>query len=247
MRAVSGAMYSGVPNTTPCCVTCPSLASGSRTLATPKSRIFTKSNAFSRSRDRVQALLVGELANQLAAPFARREHDVLGLEIAVDDPLRVRRAQRARHLVDDGDRAQQIEAALARQHGVERFAVQILHHEEDGPVVRLAEVGDVDDVRVIDQARRARLAQEALDRLLAAAVPLVEDLHRDLLADVDVLAAVDDAHAAATHDLAQLVLADAWCRLGRPQGSSCSISDRASTSGRGMIPQVSMPAQPPYS
>ena len=49
MRAVSGAMYSGVPNTTPCWVTRPSLASGSRTLATPKSRIFTKSNPFSRS------------------------------------------------------------------------------------------------------------------------------------------------------------------------------------------------------
>src|SRR6185369_7940286 len=44
----SGAMYSGVPKTTPDCVGRP-LASGSRTLATPKSRIFTKSNCVSRS------------------------------------------------------------------------------------------------------------------------------------------------------------------------------------------------------
>jgi hypothetical protein len=83
---------------------------------------------------------------------------------------------------------------------------QQLHHEEDRPVVRLAEVGDVDDVRVIDQARRARLAQEALDRFVTAAVTLVEDLHGNFLTDVDVLAAIDHTHAATTHDLVQLVL-----------------------------------------
>ena len=123
-------------------------------------------------------------------------------------PLRVRGAQRARHLVQDGDRAQQLEAPLSLQDAVERLALQVLHHEEDRAVVRLAEVGDVDDVGVVDEARGARLAQEALDRLLAAAVAVVEDLHRHLFTDVDVLGAVDDAHAAAPHDLAQLVLAD---------------------------------------
>ena len=246
MRAVSGAMYSGVPNTTPCCVTRPSFASGSRTLATPKSRIFTKSNAFSRSLIVCSPCLVGELANQLAPPLARREHDVLGLEIAVHDPLGVRRAQRARHLVDDRDRAQEIEAAIARQHRVQRFAVQVLHHEEDGAVVRLAEVGDVDDVRVIDQARRARLAQEALDRFVAAAVTLVEDLHGNFLTDVDVLAAIDDTHAAAADDLVQLVLADRRAGPGvrRNHLAQCRIAPQQA---EGIIPQVSMPAQSPYS
>jgi hypothetical protein len=55
----------------------------------------------------------------------------------------------------------------------------------------------------------------------------VEDLHGNFLADVDVLAAVHDAHAAATDDLVQLVLPDV-VPAGRPQGSSCSMSDRAS-------------------
>jgi hypothetical protein len=126
----------------------------------------------------------------------------------VHDPLRVRGAQRAGDLIEDGDGAQQVEPPFARQQPVQRLAVQILHHEEHGAVVRLAEVGDVDDVGVGDEAGGPRLAQEAFDRLLAAAVTLVEDLHGDLFADVHVLAAVDDAHAAASHDLVQLVLAD---------------------------------------
>ena len=208
MRAVSGAMYSGVPNTTPCWVTRPSVASGSRTLATPKSRIFTKSNAFSRSvivcspdssviwrtssrrPSRRVSITFSGLRSRWTIPFACAAPSAPAIWFTmVIARSRSRRRSRCRTRV-------------------ERLALQVLHHEEDRAVVRLAEVGDVDDVGVVDEARRARLAQEALDRLLAAAVAVVEDLHRHLFADVDVLAAVDDAHAAAPDDLVQLVLAD---------------------------------------
>jgi len=164
--------------------------------------------------DRVEPGLVRDLPDQLAAPLAPREHDVLGLEVAVDDPLGVRGPQRARHLVHDGDRAQEVQPPLALHDRVQRLAVQKFHDEEHRAVARLAEVGHVDDVGVIDEARRARLAQEAFDRLLAAAVAVVEDLHRDFLADVDVLAAIDDAHPATPDDLAQLVLAQRRPRAG---------------------------------
>ena len=158
--------------------------------------------------DLVRAALVGDAPDQLAATLARHQHDVLGLQIAVDDALAVRRSERGRHLVADGDGPQQLEAPIAREHRVQRLAHQQLHHEEDRPVLGLAEVGHLDDVGVVDQAGRARLAQEALDGLLAAAEALVQDLHGDLAADVHVLAAIHDPHAATPDDLVQAVLAN---------------------------------------
>ena len=69
-------------------------------------------------------------------------------------------------------------------------------------VLGRAEVGDVDDVRVADARRRARLAPEALDQVLLPSSTRVQDLDRDALADLDVLGGVDHAHAALA-DLAQ--------------------------------------------
>ena len=103
-----------------------------------------------------------------------------------------------------------------------------LHHEEDGAVARFAEVGDVDDVRVVDQARRARLAQEALDRFVAAAVALVEDLHGNFLTDVDVLARGRRRPCRRGRRSRAACTCRPSFRLGRPRESSCSIWDRAS-------------------
>ena len=44
-------------------------------------------------------------------------------------------------------------------------ALEVLHHEVEGAVGGGAGVGDVDDVRVADPRRRARLAPEALDQV----------------------------------------------------------------------------------
>ena len=231
MRAVSGAMYSGVPNTTPCWVTRPSLASGSRTLATPKSRIFTKSNAFSRSLivcspdssviwrissrrpSRGVSMMFSGLRSRCTIPFACAAPSAPAIWLTI-----VIARSRSRRRSRDSTR-------------VQRLAVQQLHHEEDRAVVRLAEVGDVDDVRVVDQARRARLAQEALDRFVAAAVTLVEDLHGDFLADVDVLRRGTRRPCRRGRRSRAACTCRPSCRLGRPRESSCSMSDRASTSG----------------
>ena len=98
-----------------------------------------------------------------------------------------------------------------------------------GPSAQDAEVGDVDDVRVVDRRRRARLAQEAMDRLLVARELRVQDLHRDGLLDVDVLAAVDGAHAAAAEDLVEAVVAD---RGAEPRDVLFLDEDRRSRAGR---------------
>ena len=70
-----------------------------------------------------------------------------------------------------------------------------------------AGVGDVDDVRVADLRRGARLAAEALDEVGHPAVARVQDLERDPLADLDVLGEVDLAHAALADQLDRPVAA----------------------------------------
>ena len=88
------------------------------------------------------------------------------------------------------------------EHVGEIDAVEVLHHEVGAALLGRAEVGDVDDVRVADARRRPRLAPEALDQVLLRRVREVQDLDRDDLADLDVLAGVDRPHAPLA-DLAQ--------------------------------------------
>ena len=79
-------------------------------------------------------------------------------------------------------------------------------------------------VAILDEQLLGEVQQrEALDRLLAAAIAVVEDLHRDLFADVDVLASVDDAHPAASDNLVQLVLAHRGTGSGVGRNDSVQI------------------------
>ena len=86
--------------------------------------------------------------------------------------------------------------ALAVDEQPELDALDVLHHEEERAVVGGAEVGDVDDVGVLDARGGARLAPETLDQIGRARVRRVQDLDRHALADLDVLGLVDAAHAA---------------------------------------------------
>src|SRR4026208_1387386 len=61
---------------------------------------------------------------------------------------------------------------------------------------------------LIDVAARASRRQAAVERLLVARELRMQHLHGDRLLDVDVLAAVDGAHAAAAEDLVEPVVAD---------------------------------------
>src|SRR5207247_3492873 len=59
-----------------------------------------------------------------------------------------------------------------------------------------AAVEHVDDVGVLEACRRRRLAPEALDELLVLSEAAVQDLDRDIPAQVLVMGAVDVGHAA---------------------------------------------------
>src|SRR5690606_21065954 len=124
-----------------------------------------------------------------------QEH-VLGLEIAMDDALRVRGRERAADLARDLERAGDVDRTLALDHAAELDALEVLHDEVHAAVLGGPRVRDVDDVRVTDLRGRTRLAAEPLDEIGHAAVARVQDLEGDALADLDVLGHVDLAHPA---------------------------------------------------
>ena len=80
---------------------------------------------------------------------------------------------------------------------VERFALQVRHHEE---LLLFLGVNLVDgaDVRMVQRGSRLRLALEALDCLAVGGEVLGQELQRDHSLEAGVLRLEDRAHAAGT-------------------------------------------------
>jgi hypothetical protein len=126
-------------------------------------------------------------------PLATDE-DVVRLDVAVDDPVTVREAERVENLERVRDRLRDGERAAGEDELLEAAALDHLH----GDVVRalcFAAVVDRDDVRVRERCGRLRLAPEALDEELVVRVAVVEDLDRDAAAELLVLGQIDIRHA----------------------------------------------------
>ncbi len=132
------------------------------------------------------------------AVLARGQEDVLGLEIAVNDPERVGLVERARdlpqveHHVGGGERGV-IAAEL-----LQVPPAQPLHHQEGHAAEPGRDVGvrHLHHVIAVDAGRRAGFAAEARQGELVVHHRGVEDLERELLIGVEVLHEVHRAHAA---------------------------------------------------
>jgi hypothetical protein len=107
------------------------------------------------------------------------EEDVLWLEIAMHDPLRVRLLQRAADLDEHGDRPLDRDRALAAHRLVEVLALEVLHHDVERAVFELAVQEDAHRVGVLQVAHRAGFTAEARHQILAVGELGVKDLHRD--------------------------------------------------------------------
>ena len=103
--------------------------------------------------------------HQIGAPPAGEQHDVVRLEVQVDDPLLVRRLQALGDLAEDRQGAGRRQRPGAAQHAAERRPVEVLHHEEDPPIRDLTEVGHVADERAADAGRGPGLVAQAIDRV----------------------------------------------------------------------------------
>ena len=129
----------------------------------------------------------------------REHHDVVGLEIAVNDTEPVRVFERGEHGTHDRERpldAQLPAAFLARalDQATEGLAFEKLHGEEQAPVA-LTELDDLDDVGMGQLRRHLGLALEPLRDLLDSHELGVKQLQRDGLARGESLSAKHHAHA----------------------------------------------------
>jgi len=107
----------------------------------------------------------------------------------------------------EGDCLRRSEAPLAREHDVERLALDALHHDVGAPVL-LAGVVDARDVRVREACGDAGLADEALAEALVGREVVGQELDRDRAVELAVVAAVDDGHPAMAEHLVEAVPAD---------------------------------------
>ena len=115
---------------------------------------------------------VGELHGAVG-----REEDVLGLQVAVHDALRVGVLEREQGLAHDLGGLRGREPAVGVEEVAHGPAVHVLHHHvvdavDGAPVV------DGDDVRVVQRGGGARLAAEPVDEPRIARQRAVQDLDR---------------------------------------------------------------------
>ncbi len=127
------------------------------------------------------------------------EQDVRGLDVAVDDPARVRGVERAGDLGDDVHRAAGVETAGGADERPQVRAVDVAHGDVERALV-LARVVDRDHVGVIDRGGEAGLGHEALAEADVLGEVRGDQLERDGAIEIELDSAIDHAHAAAAGD-----------------------------------------------
>lgn len=127
------------------------------------------------------------------------DHDVGGLDVAVDDAGVVRRAEAAREVAKDGRGAPRGDAhAVLRVHAedlLQGLALDVLHREEEPALVRSERV-DRDDVPVAHGRQRGGLATERTRERGRGGVLRTDHLQRHLAPEVHVLGEHHDAQGA---------------------------------------------------
>ena len=128
-------------------------------------------------------------------PSLAVDEHVVRLDVAVDDAVPVREAQRREDLPRVVDCEVDRRRSARDDQLLERAPIEVLHRDVVG-ALRLAAVVDRDDVRMREAGGVLRLAAEALDELVVARVAVVQDLDRDAAAEHLVLGEVDVRHPA---------------------------------------------------
>ncbi len=137
-------------------------------------------------------------------PLNLRQEHVLRLQIAMHDPLPMRRVQRVEHRHHPRQRGVRLEPPRTREDGAEARAFEALHHHVR-TLFAEARVEDIDDVRMADAIDGLRLLEETPREILILGELLPEELERDLTPGELVLGAEDLAHTAAAEALDKLV------------------------------------------
>jgi len=146
-------------------------------------------------------LLAGQAEVAEFRHSAAGEHDVAGLDVAMDEADAVRVAEGVGDVPHDIQRQGLVERALAHDHLVDGFAVHVFHGEVV-EAVAFAGLEALDDVAVVQAADGLRLPDEPPDVFLVPGEPRRKDLDRHEAVHAELAGLIDDAHAAAA-DLAE--------------------------------------------
>jgi hypothetical protein len=162
-----------------------------------------------RPADRIGHLRDPEVDDLHAiATAVRDEEQIVGLEIAMDDPARVGRRQRLGRLHADVDDGGGVQGATAGGPLAEGLALQQLHRHVRHPLRQQPHVEHLHHARMVDRERRARLVEEARgDRRVAHQLG-PKDLDRDPAFQQRMTGLVHDAHPAPAQDADQGVVVD---------------------------------------
>jgi hypothetical protein len=210
-------MYAGVPSTLPAWV---NWSSPPRRLTTtvPAATVASGSDG-------------PPLAEHLGQPPVHHlhlaeatDHDVGGLEVAVDHPVRVGVRHRLARLLKHRHEPPPVVAGVGAvlEEVVERLPLDELHGHEQASVGEGAEVVDGGDRGVLELGRDAGLVGEPPGGRGRRAELVLEDLDGHLAAEDGVSGTVDDAHPAAG-DLGEELVPAAGRRQRVRAGGTCRV------------------------
>ena len=134
--------------------------------------------------------------HDLLAVLGLLQEDVVRLHVAVDDAATVSCRQGTTDLQGDVQASHRLDDVDLGELVREVVPLEELHRQKRRAGVELAEVEDVEHVRVLDAGGADRFLLEARHDVLLLRVLGAEDLERDLLLDGLVLGKVDLAHPA---------------------------------------------------
>ena len=156
----------------------------------------------------------------------RRELDVGGFEIAMDDAALVRRVERVDELTCDRDRLVDREFPLRPHPRVERLPLDQLHHDGGEPRPLLQAV-DGRNIRVVERRQNPRFALEPCEPVLIRREQPWQNLDRDLAMQLGIARAVDLAHAACAQLREDLIGTESCADIERHRLRSAPFPSRA--------------------
>jgi hypothetical protein len=137
--------------------------------------------------------------------LTRRNEQIGGLDIPVDDALAVRRLQSIRRLHRPVDQQGQAWPRTFEPR-LQRLAFQVLHREKRLVSLILADVVNRADVRMIDRGGRPGFAPESVQRTRVGSNVVGQKFQRYKPAKTRVLGTVNHTHASATDFLDDAVM-----------------------------------------
>ena len=168
-----------------------------------------------------------------------RDLDVRGFEIAMNDPLFMRRFERLRDLLRDRQRLVDRDRP-ARNALRQVLALDELHHQRTD-TVGFFETVDVRDVGMIQRREGLRFAREPREPFGVAREDIGQHLDRDVAIQLRIARAIDLAHAAGAQGGEDLIRAEAKAGV---EGQTVAVEYMGHRRGARMLYPIAQGQEP---